>query len=793
MNSLCYSGILQIQAKTTIMSKEHLEVNFVDDGELIKMSDLNINETPLTNTYHQISEYMVKSIDDLYSKCLNQIKFQGSMYPRAVPISDWIISCVQSIYYEAQRDYPIRSLHQATATCKSLENLKVLMGNLKEIPDNLKIYLPSDSSSIEEVLLEDLMLTLEFAGNISDLLRGQLQIFEAIMSMLNKKKRTRYQSSILEGNASIPQEMFDEYKPSSHPIFETVSYNQITDNPIFEDIHTQQVQPSLQLGESTYDQANNDFDTIDTISNNSNISTSTRVGTIEQNSNDPTHYDLSPIMEEVIPFSLQEQAYVIKVCKQLAQDDNNETSSFKSSVRLLGDKVGTHLDPYDPDLLQQVHEIEKTQRFFEVMIDNDINPLGNQTSSNASEGSTIYAKSDMSLTPPPTKFHDESGSIDIITNLPSTEPILDDYDKPINRDVARVQSTSLINHLTTQTKMPAHLGPRLDLETTMQDINRHQRAFLDPPVRRKPLQTIFFNEDILHDLPKEDQKQILGEEIYPRVENRYPKLAKKLTGMLLDLPNNELVRCINSNQLLFNYIDNALDTLSAYAKESKDYNLRTLLKASSESRELDSDALDISNDSHSGVFQEGQKITPRDQPICQNVGVNSTYTYTYTIPQRHSAFTAPNIKLPNTDTPIVKPTRLIGHQLFTSYSPNSSIHSLHNFTPNHGCRDYDFSGNLTQDISFQYSNDIPPSYRMPNMDNLHQVHAKPSYVNQHTSSNRHLPNPTEMFDLPSSKHQRYVNESKTFPTYYSQTRNYSRSNVPNFQSLSTQASPKKTI
>ena len=237
MYSLCYPGILEIQAKTTIMSKEHLEVNFVDDGELIKMSDLNINEKPLTNTYHQILEYMVKSIDDLYSKCLNQIKFQGSMYPRAVPISDWIISCVQSIYYEAQRDYPIKSLHQATATCKSLENLKVLMGNLNKIPDNLKIYLPSDSSSIEEVLQEDLMLTLEFAGEISNLLRGQLQIFEAIMSMLNKRKRTRYQTSILEGNASIPQEMFDEYKPSSHPIFQTVSDENISnDNPIFDDI-----------------------------------------------------------------------------------------------------------------------------------------------------------------------------------------------------------------------------------------------------------------------------------------------------------------------------------------------------------------------------------------------------------------------------------------------------------------------------------------------------------------------------------------------------------------------------
>ena len=790
MYSLCYPGILEIQAKTTIMSKEHLEVNFVDDGELIKMSDLNINEKPLTNTYHQILEYMVKSIDDLYSKCLNQIKFQGSMYPRAVPISDWIISCVQSIYYEAQRDYPIKSLHQATATCKSLENIKVLMGNLNKIPDNLKIYLPSDSSSIEEVLQEDLMLTLEFAGEISNLLRGQLQIFEAIMSMLNKRKRTRYQTSILEGNASIPQEMFDEYKPSSHPIFQTVSDENISnDNPIFDDIQNSQVQPSLQLGELTYDQANYDLDTIDPLSNTSSISTSTRVGTVEQNSNCSTYHDLYPIKEEVLPFSLQEQAYVIKVCKQLAQDDNNETSSFKSSVRLLEDKVGTHLDPYDPDLLKQVHEIEKTQRFFEVMIDNDINPLGNQASSNVSEGSTIYAHSDMSLTPPPTKIHDESGSIDNITSLPSPELILDHYDKPVNRDVARVQSTSSFNHLTTQSKMPAHLGPRLNIETTIQDIDRHQRAFLDPPVRRKPLQTLFFNEEILHDLPKEDQKQILGEEIFPKIENRYPKLAKKLTGMLLDLPNNELVNCINSNQLLFNYIDNALDTLSAYAKESKDYNLRTLLKSTSESRESDNDDLDNSNDSHSGVFQEEQKIPLRDQPIYQNVGVNSTYTLHH--PQGNSVFTAPHIQLPDTDTPIIKPTRLIGQQLFTNHSPNPSMHSMNNFAPNHGYRNLDFSSNQKQDTSFQYSNEVPLSYRMPNKDSLQQVQSKPIYVNQDTSSNIHVPNPTGIFNLPYSKHQRQINENDTFPTYYSQARNYLRSNVPKFQSLVTQASPKK--
>ena len=308
--------------------------------------------------------------------------------------------------------------------------------------------------------------------------------------------------------------------------------------------------------------------------------------------------------------------------------------------------------------------------------------------------------------------------------------------------------------------MPAHLGPRLNIETTIQDIDRHQRAFLDPPVRRKPLQTLFFNEEILHDLPKEDQKQILGEEIFPKIDNRYPKLAKKLTGMLLDLPNNELVNCINSNQLLFNYIDNALDTLSAYAKESKDYNLRTLLKSTSESRESDNDDLDNSNDSHSGVFQEEQKIPLRDQPIYQNVGVNSTYTLHH--PQGNSVFTAPHIQLPDTDTPIIKPTRLIGQQLFTNHSPNPSMHSMNNFAPNHGYRNLDFSSNQKQDTSFQYSNEVPLSYRMPNKDSLQQVQSKPIYVNQDTSSNIHVPNPTGIFNLPYSKHQRQINENDTF-------------------------------
>ena len=45
----------------------------------------------------------------------------------------------------------------------------------------------------------------------------------------------------------------------------------------------------------------------------------------------------------------------------------------------------------------------------------------------------------------------------------------------------------------------------------------------------------------LASMPPNQQKQMLGEAIYPKIQNIQPELAGKITGMLLEMDNSELL------------------------------------------------------------------------------------------------------------------------------------------------------------------------------------------------------------------------------------------------------------
>ncbi|PVG02765.1 polyadenylate binding protein [Serendipita vermifera] len=65
--------------------------------------------------------------------------------------------------------------------------------------------------------------------------------------------------------------------------------------------------------------------------------------------------------------------------------------------------------------------------------------------------------------------------------------------------------------------------------------------------------------------PAENQKQLIGEIIYMRVFEQYPDLAGKITGMLLEMDNNELIRLLEDTPSLDSKINEALAVLHEYA------------------------------------------------------------------------------------------------------------------------------------------------------------------------------------------------------------------------------------
>uniref|UniRef100_A0AAV2MAX6 Polyadenylate-binding protein n=1 Tax=Knipowitschia caucasica TaxID=637954 RepID=A0AAV2MAX6_KNICA len=59
--------------------------------------------------------------------------------------------------------------------------------------------------------------------------------------------------------------------------------------------------------------------------------------------------------------------------------------------------------------------------------------------------------------------------------------------------------------------------------------------------------------------PPQEQKQMLGERLFPLIQNMHPSLAGKITGMLLEIDNSELLHMLESPESLRSKVDEALE------------------------------------------------------------------------------------------------------------------------------------------------------------------------------------------------------------------------------------------
>lgn len=74
--------------------------------------------------------------------------------------------------------------------------------------------------------------------------------------------------------------------------------------------------------------------------------------------------------------------------------------------------------------------------------------------------------------------------------------------------------------------------------------------------------------NMLAEADSHNQKQMLGERIFPLIHNMYPELAPKITGMLLEIDNSELLHMLEHHESLKAKVDEALAVLQAHqAKE----------------------------------------------------------------------------------------------------------------------------------------------------------------------------------------------------------------------------------
>lgn len=76
-----------------------------------------------------------------------------------------------------------------------------------------------------------------------------------------------------------------------------------------------------------------------------------------------------------------------------------------------------------------------------------------------------------------------------------------------------------------------------------------------------PVQPQQLNAKNLSQADPQKQKQMIGERVFPLVQQREPKLAGKITGMLLEMDNTELLHLLESPQSLSDKINEALAVL----------------------------------------------------------------------------------------------------------------------------------------------------------------------------------------------------------------------------------------
>ncbi|KAG6403795.1 hypothetical protein SASPL_136027 [Salvia splendens] len=115
---------------------------------------------------------------------------------------------------------------------------------------------------------------------------------------------------------------------------------------------------------------------------------------------------------------------------------------------------------------------------------------------------------------------------------------------------------------------PSHLQRPIHSLASSKDSNNQQPILISAGVDGKGSEML---SSVLAAAPPEQQKHILGERLYPLVTHHQPDLAAKITGMLLEMDNSELLVLLDTPESLAAKVEEAVQVLKL-SNKAKDPN-----------------------------------------------------------------------------------------------------------------------------------------------------------------------------------------------------------------------------
>ncbi|KAM4704602.1 polyadenylate-binding protein 1 [Rhinophrynus dorsalis] len=158
--------------------------------------------------------------------------------------------------------------------------------------------------------------------------------------------------------------------------------------------------------------------------------------------------------------------------------------------------------------------------------------------------------------------------------------------RPASNQVPRVVSAQRVANTSTQTMGPRPTAaaaaaaatstvrtvPQYKYAAGVRNPQQHlnaqpQVAMQQPAVHVQGQEPL--TASMLASAPPQEQKQMLGERLFPLIQAMHPSLAGKITGMLLEIDNSELLHMLESPESLRSKVDEAVAVLQAHqAKEA---------------------------------------------------------------------------------------------------------------------------------------------------------------------------------------------------------------------------------